>query len=238
MILEICANSLASALAAEAGGANRIELCENLNEGGTTPSYGTIKKVRERLKIEVYVLIRPRAGDFYYTDDEFEIIKEDILLCKQIGCDGVVIGLLDNNGHVDRKRTKQLVALAAPMGVTFHRAFDCSTDGLQALEVIIDCGCERILTSGMKNTAPEGADFLKKLVQTAGKRLSIMPGSGINEYNIRELLKTGATEFHTSAKVLLKSNMNYHNPAISNMGDLVEVSDEEKIRRIVEVLKN
>ncbi|MGK9124858.1 copper homeostasis protein CutC [Olivibacter sp. SA151] len=239
MTLEICANSLASALSAQLGGAQRIELCENLNEGGTTPSYGTIKSVRKLLKIKVYVLVRPRAGDFFYSDDEFTVMKEDIGICKQLGCDGIVIGLLDQDGNVDIERTKELVKLASPMGVTFHRAFDCSNDGLKALEDIIECGCERILTSGMENTATEGTAFLKTLVEKAGDRIVIMPGSGINEQNITELKKsTNAKEFHTSAKEPIPSKMIYHNMAITNMGDTIEVSNERKIRRIVALLNS
>lgn len=239
MKLEICANSLASALAAQNGGAQRIELCENLNEGGTTPSYGTIKKVRELLTIKVYVLIRPRAGDFHYSPAEFEIMKEDILLCKRLGCDGVVIGLLDVDGNVDMERTQELVSLASPMGVTFHRAFDSCNDGIKALEEIIDCGCERILTSGMKNTALEGAHFLQELVKKAGNRIIIMPGSGVNESNLEQLiLQTEAMEYHTSAKVSVASKVKYHNPAIQNMGETIEVSSEEKIRRIVKLLNS
>ncbi|QNL48318.1 copper homeostasis protein CutC [Olivibacter sp. SDN3] len=237
MKLEICANSFASALAAQNGGAHRVELCENLNEGGTTPSYGTIKKVREQLHIQVYVLIRPRAGDFNYTDEEFEIMKADILNCKQLGCDGVVIGLLDEEGNVASIRTKELVKLASPMGVTFHRAFDCCNDGLKALKTIIYCGCERILTSGMQNTAIDGANFLKELVDKAGDNIIIMPGSGVNENNIQELIeKTNAKEYHTSAKVPVASTMNYQNPAIRNMGGMIEVSSEEKIRKITALL--
>lgn len=238
MKLEICANSLASALAAQNGGAQRIELCGNLNEGGTTPSYGTIKKVRDQLTIKLYVLIRPRAGDFHYSPQEFEIMKEDILLCKRLGCDGVVIGLLDIEGNVDVKRTQELVTLASPMGVTFHRAFDSCNNGLKALEDIIHCGCERILTSGMKNTASEGADFLQELVKKAGNRIIIMPGSGVNESNIEQLiLETGANEYHTSAKVPTKSDMRYHNSAIQNMGETIEVSDVGKIRGINRLIK-
>lgn len=238
MTLEICANSLASALAAQRGGAQRIELCENLNEGGTTPSYGTIKRVRELLDIKVYVLIRPRAGDFLYSDEEFAIIKEDIKICKQLGCDGVVLGLLDKDGNIDKERTKELARLAGPMGVTFHRAFDCSNDALKALEDVIDCGCERILTSGMRNTAIDGASLLKTLIQQAADRIAIMPGSGINEENIIELKEiTRAKEYHTSAKTVVKSGMMYQNPVIANMGD-VEISNEERIRRIFNLLNN
>jgi copper homeostasis protein len=239
MTLEICANSLASAVAAQNGGAQRIELCENLNEGGTTPSYGTIKKVCEEIQIRVYVLIRPRAGDFFYSPAEFEIMKEDILNCKALGCDGVVIGLLDQDGNVDRERTKELVDLASPMGVTFHRAFDSCNNGFRALEDIIYCGCERILTSGMKNTAIEGLVFLKELVEKAANRIVIMPGSGVNEDNILELITTTkAQEYHTSAKAPIKSMMKYHNPSIQTMGKLVEVSNEETIRRIVKLMNN
>jgi len=236
MVLEICANSYASAIAAQAGGADRIELCENLNEGGTTPSFGTLQKVREDLTIRLYVLIRPRAGDFCYSDEEYAIMRKDILLCKDIGCDGVVIGLLNPDGTVDHERTRELVALAAPMGVTFHRAFDASNDGFEALETIIDCGCERILTSGMKNTALEGIEYLNLLVKRAGERITIMPGSGINEQNIKQLaLKTGAQEFHTSAKLPVKSRMVYHNPDLLHMGT-IEESNVEKIKAIAKEL--
>lgn len=238
MILEICANSLASAIAAQEGGADRVELCENLNEGGTTPSHGAIFLSRKALHIKLYVLIRPRSGDFIYSPSEYEIIKADIQHCKTLGCDGVVIGLLDKEGNVDVKRTRELVAFAAPMGVTFHRAFDCSRDGFQALEDVINCGCERILTSGMQNKATEGVGFLADLIAKADDRIRIMIGSGVNEDNITELaIRTKASEFHTSAKVKMPIKMHYHNPSIEHMGT-VEESDADTVSRIKMRLDN
>src|SRR5690606_12303876 len=145
--------------------------CENLNEGGTTPSYGTLLITRQRVNIDIYVLIRPRAGDFLYSDLEFEIMKQDVLVCKELGYNGVVIGLLKPDGSIDIERTKNLVELASPMGVTFHRAFDSCNDSEKALEDVISCGCERILTSGLKNTAIEGVDNLSKLIEQHEDRL-------------------------------------------------------------------
>jgi copper homeostasis protein len=217
--LEICANSVASSIAAQQGGAHRIELCDNLLEGGTTPSYATIALAREKVEIDLYPIIRPRGGDFLYDDIEFAIMQKDIAVCKQLGCNGVVIGLLTADGKVDVPRTKLLVEQAWPMGVTFHRAFDMTEDPLQALEDIIATGCERILTSGQRNTAPEGTDLLKTLVKRSEGRISIMAGSGVRANNIAMLVKeTGATEFHTSARSYVESGMIYRNPHVSMGG--------------------
>jgi copper homeostasis protein len=217
--LEICAASVASCIAAEEGGAQRIELCDNLLEGGTTPSYATIATAREKVKIDLYPIIRPRGGDFLYDDLEFILMQKDIKLCKSLGCNGVVIGLLTADGKVDVPRTTALVKLAWPMGVTFHRAFDMTEDPLQALEDIIETGCERILTSGQRNTAIEGIPLLKTLVEKAEGRIAIMVGSGVRAHNIAELVKeTGATEFHTTAKAYEESGMQYRNPNVSMGG--------------------
>lgn len=217
--LEICANSVASCIAAQQGGAHRIELCDNLLEGGTTPSYATIALAREKVEIDLYPIIRPRGGDFLYDDLEFAIMQKDIAVCKQLGCNGVVIGLLTADGKVDVPRTKLLVEQAWPMGVTFHRAFDMTEDPLQALEDIITTGCERILTSGQRNTAPEGIDLLKTLVKLAEGRIIIMAGSGVRANNIAMLVKeTGATEFHTTARSYVESGMIYRNPHVSMGG--------------------
>lgn len=219
IVLEICAASVASCIAAQEGGAQRIELCDNLLEGGTTPSYATIALAREKVNIALYPIIRPRGGDFLYDDLEFEIMKKDITLCKQLGCDGVVIGLLTADGKVDKERSKVLVELAWPMGVTFHRAFDMTEDPVQALEDIIDIGCERILTSGQRNTAMEGVSLLHELVQQADGRIAIMVGSGVRSTNIEALIhETGATEFHTTAKGYIESKMQYRNPDVSMGG--------------------
>ncbi|MCW3463617.1 copper homeostasis protein CutC [Chitinophaga nivalis] len=218
-ILEICAGSVASCIAAAAGGANRIELCDNLLEGGTTPSYATIAVAREKVNIDLYPIIRPRGGDFLYTDLEFEIMKKDIEICKQLGCNGVVIGMLTAEGRVDKQRCKELVKLAWPMGVTFHRAFDMTDNPFEALEDIIETGCERILTSGARNTAVEGASLLKDLFLRADDRIAIMAGSGVRANNIAQLVKTtGLSEFHTTAKAYEDSAMVYRNPNVSMGG--------------------
>lgn len=237
MLLEICANSVHSALAAQQAGAHRVELCENLNEGGTTPSYGTIFHVRKQLHIDVFVLIRPRAGDFLYTNEEFEIMKTDIEICKSLKCDGVVIGLLTKDGEIDVDRTRELVKLAFPMNVTFHRAFDRCRDPFKALESIIETGCERILTSGLKSSAMEATELLKQLVEKAGNRISIMPGAGINSSNILQLKNlTKAREFHSSAKTWRSSLMNYHNPALKDNEISLQISDKMEIEKILSQL--
>lgn len=237
MILEICANSIDSAIAAQNGGANRVELCENLNEGGTTPSYGTLLLTRQQVSIDLYALIRPRSGDFLYSAFEFEIMKADILKCKELGYNGVVIGLLTPDGSIDVERTKSLVELASPMGVTFHRAFDSCNNFEEALEDVISCGCERILTSGLKNTAIEGSDVLKKLLDLAAGRIIIMPGSGIKASNIKFLKElVPAKEWHASAKTTSVSNMEYHNPELQNMGGTISKSNETEIKDLVRKL--
>ena len=208
--LEICVNSILSAMAAQQGGATRIELCDNMAEGGTTPSAGMISFCKKVLNIPVFPIIRPRGGDFLYTDEEYEVMKQDILFCRQAGCEGVVIGILKPDGDIDTERCAELVALARPMQVTFHRAFDRCNDLNKGLEAIISLGCERVLTSGGEMTAPEAADQLALLVSQASGRISIMPGSGVNEDNIGQLaLKTGAVQFHSTAKETVKSNMKF-----------------------------
>ncbi|WP_291913344.1 copper homeostasis protein CutC [Chitinophaga sp. CB10] len=242
LTLEICAGSVTSCIAAEKGGASRIELCDNLLEGGTTPSYGTIALAREKVKIDLYPIIRPRGGDFLYSDIEFETMKRDVALCKQLGCNGVVIGILTAEGKVDKARCKELVDLAWPMGVTFHRAFDMTDNPFEALEDIIAIGCERILTSGCRNTAMEGAELLKELVIRADDRIAIMAGSGVRSTNIATLVKTtGVTEFHTSAKAYNDSKMVYRNPNVS-MGGIpgvpeygISESQENEVRLIREI---
>jgi copper homeostasis protein len=199
--LEICANSVQSALAAQAGGAQRIELCQNLEQGGITPSYGLIRQVRALLHIPVFVLIRPRPGDFVYDDHELAIMQADIAACRELGCAGVVLGVLTPTGRVDVARCRALVALAHPLSVTFHRAFDDCHDLAQALEDVISTGCQRLLTSGGQPTAEAGQTALAGLVQQAAGRLSIMPGAGINPGNVAALAAcTGAREFHASAR--------------------------------------
>lgn len=203
-VLEICVNSMQSALAAAAGGAQRIELCQNLEQGGITPSYGLIHQVRQALTIPVFVLIRPRPGHFVYDDNEMAVMAMDIQQCRALGCAGVVLGVLDATARVDITRCRTLMAAAGCLEVTFHRAFDACVDQAQALEDIVALGCQRILTSGGCATAPAGQQQIASLVKQADGRISIMPGAGITPATIRELAaSTGATEFHASATRLL-----------------------------------
>ncbi len=234
--LEVIAFNLESCSAIEQCGANRIELCDNPGEGGTTPSYGFLKRARALVSIDLYAMIRPRGGDFLYSNDEFEAMKADILRCKEAGCDGVVIGMLNADGTVDKKRNAQLVELAYPLGVTFHRAFDRTRDAFEALETIIETGCERILTSGRTPNVAEGADVLKTLVQAAGKRIIIMPGSGVRSNNIASLAKqTGAVEFHTSARTMLHSEMKYINHQMKEELNTV-IADADEIKKTLNEL--
>jgi copper homeostasis protein len=205
--LEICAASLPSALAAQAGGAHRIELCQNLEQGGITPSYGLIRAVRQQLQIPVFVLIRPRPGGFVYNADELEIMRTDVRMCGELDCDGVVLGMLNAAGRVDVPQCQMLLDAAGPMEVTFHRAFDSCPNQAEALEEIIKLGCQRVLTSGGQATAEAGKDQLAALVTQAAGRISIMPGAGVSAANLQALANhTRATEFHTSAKRLVPAN--------------------------------
>lgn len=236
--LEVIGFNMQSCIIAQAAGAHRIELCDNPEDGGTTPSYGFIKAAREKLQIGLFPIIRPRGGDFLYSDEEFEIMKTDVKLCKQLGCDGVVIGMLNADGTVDKKRNTALVELAYPLGVTFHRAFDRAADPLKAMEDIIGIGCERILTSGQKPNAADGAELIAQLIKQADERIIIMPGSGVRSKNIIELAKkTGATEFHTSARINVKSKMDFiikaMNEDLSNVG-----VDADEIKKIITNLKS
>ena len=231
-LLEVIGFNIESCMLAQAAGANRIELCDNPVEGGTTPSYGFIKAAREVLQISLFPIIRPRGGDFLYTDAEFEVLKNDVKLCKQLGCDGVVIGILNEDGTIDKKRCSQLVELAYPLGVTFHRAFDRVNNPAQALEDVIDIGCERILTSGLQPNAPEGATQIASLIKQAGERIIIMPGSGVRADNLMELAnKTGANEFHSSARKNIDSMMKYTNTTMQENLQSVSV-DEDEIRKM------
>lgn len=209
-LLEIAANSLMSALAAQEAGADRVELCENLGEGGTTPSYGTLSLARERLQIPLYVLVRPRAGDFLYQPAEVELMLRDVELCARLGCDGVVIGALDEDGWIDIAVCRELISRAGAMGVTFHRAFDAVRAPAQALEQVIELGCERLLTSGAHATAEQGAQAIAALVAQADERIRIMAGAGLNPGNLADVVRrSGAHEFHASAKQTQASAMHF-----------------------------
>lgn len=215
-IIEIATTDFTTTKSAVEGGADRIELCAALTEGGTTASFGTIKKCRESFNVQIFPIIRTRSGDFLYSDEEFDIMQNEVKLCKDLGCEGVVIGLLNKDGSIDIKRTSKLVELAYPLEVTFHRAFDRCREPLEALEQLIEIGCQRILTSGQQSTAPEGIDLIGQLVKAADERIIIMPGSGVRKENIKELAeKTGATEFHSSLRGNKKSGMQFLHPSFA-----------------------
>lgn len=226
--LEIAVFNYSSALLAEQAGADRLELCENAGEGGTTPSYGTLKQVKEKIRIPVFPIIRPRGGDFLYTEDEFAIMKSDVALCKKIGFEGVVFGMLLKDGQVNKKECKKLVELAYPMDVTFHRAFDRAADPFQALEDIIDCGFTRILTSGQVPNVNNGLPLVNKLVEAAANRITIMPGSGLRSSNILQIAEaTGASEFHSSARTMAPSAMDFNSVTMNENAQSVSVDVEE-----------
>ncbi|HLP75004.1 MAG TPA: copper homeostasis protein CutC [Bacteroidales bacterium] len=241
--LEICSDSVESALIAQEAGADRIELCSSLIEGGVTPSYGTILSAREELRIPVHVLIRPRSGDFLYSEQEYEIMRREIVFCRQSGIDGVVFGILKTDGTVDYDRTARLADMSWPMSVTFHRAFDLCREPEKGLHDIISCGANRVLTSGQKNTAAEGIDLIHKLVKAASQKIIIMPGSGINDSNIKSIAeKTGASEFHLSARKEVQGMMQYRKNSISMGGNSSiqeysrKMADPEKIATIRKIL--
>ncbi len=236
--LEIAVFNLASALLAAKAGADRIELCENAAEGGTTPGYGTLKLVREKTGIPVFPIIRPRGGDFLYSDAEFEAMKYDIKLVKELGFQGLVTGLLNSYGSIDIDRTKRLVDLAYPLEVTFHRAFDRTVEPLQALEDIIACGCSRILTSGQVPNAFDGKELIKQLVEQADDRIVIMPGSGVRSNNIALLAQfTGAIELHSSARTSQTSAMHYQKQSMLEDLSMVSV-DTEEVAKMKSALAN
>jgi copper homeostasis protein len=213
---EICANSVASCIAAQEGGADRVELCSGIPEGGTTPSFGMIRKARASIDIALNVIIRPRGGDFLYSEDELEEMIHDIRIAEELGADGLVFGCLTKEGNIDKRAMSILMEAAGSLPVTFHRAFDHSADPLKALEDIIELGCARILTSGCRPTALEGADLLAQLVEKAGDRIIIMPGCGVKESNIAEIARlSGAREFHFSAREPVESGMIFRNPEVA-----------------------
>jgi copper homeostasis protein len=237
MKLEIIGFDIESCIAAQEAGADRIELCSGPGEGGTTPSYAFIKAAREKLHIDLYVMIRPRGGDFLYSDDEFVIMKNDIAICKQLGCNGVVFGILTSDGKVDKKRCKELIDAAYPLEATFHRAFDRVANPFEALEDIVELGFERILTSGLLPKAIDGKQTIFELISTTKERIIIMPGSGIKSDNLISIAEsTGATEFHSSASVPKQTSMEYQNAAMNESLKHVTV-DKEEVQKMVQLLK-
>lgn len=215
-LIEVVTDSVVSSVNAALGGADRVELCDNLIEGGTTPSAGMIRLVREKINIDLMVMIRPRGGDFLYSEEEFAVMKEDIKVAKELNVDGVVFGCLTREGAIDKVKTSELIRLARPMKVTFHRAFDMVADPFQALEDLIELGVDRVLTSGLEPTAPEGTTLLKQLVETADNRLIVLVGGGVRPHNIDELIeKTGAKEYHVSGRVNVESQMTFRNHKVA-----------------------
>lgn len=214
-LLEVCAGSLFSACEAETGGAARVELCENLDQGGTTPSYGTLAATRDALDIALNVMIRPRGGDFLYSAAELDVMQRDIELCKRLGADGVVLGVLTADGDIDVEQTRALVDLAHPLPVTFHRAFDLTRAPLDALEQVIAAGCRRLLTSGQAQSALMGAAQIHTLHTAAAARLIVMPGCGVRADNIAQLRReTACVEYHASARLPLPSVMRFRPPMV------------------------
>jgi copper homeostasis protein len=237
MELEVIGFDLASCVTAENQGADRIELCANPHDGGTTPSYGMISLARTHTSIQLFPIIRPRGGDFLYTAMEFHSMIADVEQCRDLGCDGVVIGMLAEDGEIDIDRCEELVQHAAGMQVTFHRAFDRVRDPLTSLEKIIDLGCTRILTSGLHPNVDLGKEMLRSLVDAAGDRITIMPGSGVRSGNVLELVKfTGARAFHSSARSPQPSRMRYTNPDMAEELTAVGIDAGEvaKLRRILD----
>lgn len=242
--LEICADSIGSAITAQDAGADRIELCSALTEGGITPSYGTISAVRNNVTIDMNVIIRPRGGDFLYTGMEYDIMRREIESCGEWGVDGIVLGILTSEGRIDVDRTARLIGFARPMTVTFHRAFDMCADPMKGLEDVIAAGADRLLTSGQKEKAGDGLDLITRLVEKAGRRIIIMPGSGINSSNIREIAyTTKAGEYHLTGRKIIESEMIFRregvtmSTAIPGMSEFErKVTDREEIRRIISIL--
>jgi copper homeostasis protein len=238
LIIEVCVDAVESAMAAERGGADRVELCDNLLEGGTTPSAGAIAVARERLGLKLHVIIRPRGGDFCYSDVEFAVMRHDIGLAKQLGADGVVIGILTSDGDIDIGRTRTLIELARPLSVTFHRAFDMARDPYRALEDLIGLGVDRILTSGQEPSVLEGLDLIADLVQRAGDRVIIMPGGG-TERNIQKVVaRSGVREVHVTGTTSVESSMRFRNQRVFMGGELRPpeytrlTTDPERIRQL------
>jgi len=231
MTLEIVVYNIESALKAQEGRADRIELCDNPGEGGTTPSYGTIENVRQNVNLDVFVMIRPRGGDFHYSNYEFHSMKRDIDQCQKLSVDGVVFGILNEDGTIDKKRCTELIKRARPLKVTCHRAFDMTRDPFEALEDCIEAGFDRILTAGQQAQAIKGVDLIAELIKKANGRIAIMPGSGVNENTVEEIVsRTKATEIHFSATAFRDSAMTYKNPNIAGMGD--EEGSEFKLRSV------
>jgi copper homeostasis protein len=238
MLLETAVFNIESALAAAKAGTDRIELCENGAEGGTTPSYGMLKTAREKISLPLFIMVRARGGNFVYTSTEFESMCKDVLLIKSIGLEGIVTGALHADGSVDKEKTKKLVALSYPMEVTFHRAFDKTTKPFKALEDIIECGCQRILTSGLQPNAEGDTALLRQLIIQAAEKIIIMPGGGISSSNIQFIAKaTGAEEFHSSAIKKIHASSVIQTTAGYKEDETFFINEEE-IKKMKNILNN
>ena len=242
-LIEICLEDVQSVLSAQKGGADRVELCSDLFEGGLTPSLGTVLTAKRLSSIPINCMIRPRGGDFCYSDLEFEAMKEDINAFKKVGVNGIVFGILTPDGDVDLNRSRQIIELARPLSVTFHRAFDMTRDPYKALEDLIALGVDRVLTSGQEATVPEGLDLLADLVKIAGDRIIVMPGCGISERNFKKIHeRIGAKEYHVHVPMEEGSKMVFH-PGHIYMGGLLRQSeftvthtDEDRVRKIISMV--
>lgn len=245
MICEVVVYNIESALKAQEGGADRIELCDNPAEGGTTPSPGLVEVVRQNVSMDVYVMIRPRGGDFCYSRYEFHAMKRDIFQFQKLGVDGFVFGILKPDGTLDKERCQELIERAKPLKCTCHRAFDMTRDPFEALDDCIEVGFERILTAGQKPKAPEGVELIRQLVESAGDRIKIMPGSGVNEDTVKVVVsKTGAREIHFSATAERHSPMIFKNESIAAMGEqgssefVLRTVDPARVRKMRELAES
>jgi len=240
--LEVCVDSVQSAVNAASGGASRLELCSNLTEGGTTPSLGMLRTVKKAVNIPVHAMVRPRGGDFLYSDSELEVMKEDIRLLKENGVDGVVFGVLTANGDIDVEKTKELLELSRPLPVTFHRAFDVTRDLDGSLDVLMDLGIERVLTSGGDGTVLEGLPVLEGLVRRGGDKILVVPGGGITERNLGRILTgCGASEFHCSARCTVASHMDFRKTHIGMGASFgpseycIKIADKDRVAALLAV---
>jgi len=239
--MEVCCYNMESAVYAKAAGADRIELCANRYQGGTTPSYGMLEVIRKNVDLPIFTMIRPRGGDFLYSKEELEVMLHDIQMAKELGMEGVVMGVLSKDGQVDSEIMKKLIEIARPMEVTFHRAFDLTPDPKKSLEDLLSLGVDRVLTSGQQNSAFDGVVLIKSLVETAGEVISIMPGAGINEDNVVPILEmTGAKEFHVSASGSRPSKMKFRKEQVQ-MGSggseySIDIAEGKRIKRFRELV--
>lgn len=243
-VLEVCVETVASAIAAQRGGASRIELCSDLLEGGVTPGPGLISVIRSRLGIEIHVMIRPRAGDFIYSADEFAVMQRDMDEARRLGASGFVLGILTERGGVDVKRTRELVQQAEPLPVTFHRAIDMTPDPLAALEDVIATGASRVLSSGGAQNVLKGCEVLGKMHEAAGDRIAVMAGGGVTLRTVRQvLLSTGIREYHASLRKIEQSPADFHKQGIA-MGErrdqeyLRYTTHEEDVRAMAKLLES